>query len=820
MFSKSVVFLMAVLPLAAQDRASAIEQIDILATSHTDVGYTDQPSVTRELQKRYLDIAIDACLRTSSLPAGQRFHWTAEATLTVLDWWNAAPAGRREEFLKAVRSGQLDIAALACNNTPFMDAQEWDKAVAWLPDALWKAVAPRVAMQDDVNGVPRAGALRLLDRGVSRLLTGINIDSGGRPFPAPTAFWWKMPDGRRMFVYLGQHYGSIYSYFEPKEWRMGPSPRAGNTFLRPPRPGEIYRADEQSVRAAHKRCLERLAKLEADGYKLPRLIVSATNEWRYDNDPPFPALAEFIAAWNRLGLKPALRFTTASQALVELEQMSGAQLPVYEGEWTDYWANGTASAPRELAAGRLAKRFLHAAQSEAWGPFDPGAQAQADQIVRDLVLFDEHTWGSADSVSLPDSLDSAAQLTEKAALAYMPMGRAELLLGSRMHARLDREPEGLYAGNPTPSPMTGWVRFPKNAPRREFRSLVSENRPVAVRFEKVSDRILPTQVPAPPDREPPKEATVASFWVQDLPPHSIRRYEYSDREVTGVLVQQRRAAVEADEHGWPKSVSWPGMKRPLFLPGTGDFLAVEAHAGRSVVEKLAAGHGSDEERAELRRKVLEEVPARATGSAQVENTPYTTIYTQALKHPRLKYLIRRLEIWNGEPRARLTVRLYRISSTEPESFYVNFPIPAEGALPGVSSGGAPFVPFLDQLGDTCRDYLAIDGWADYRTPNGEWLWVTRDAAMVTIGGPNTLARIKKEAPADPGRLMAMIFNNHWHTNFVADSHGAMEFQFDLVWKEKIDNPAALAETLMADPAVLLNPSARPDPLFLKYLWKN
>ena len=85
--------------------------------------------------------------------------------------------------------------------------------------------------------------------------------------------------------------------------------------------------------------------MEAAGYKLPRLVMSATNQWRYDNDPPFPALAEFVAEWNRLKLTPALRFTTASVALTELEKISGASLLTYEGEWTDYWANGTAVRP-------------------------------------------------------------------------------------------------------------------------------------------------------------------------------------------------------------------------------------------------------------------------------------------------------------------------------------------------------------------------------------------------------------------------------------------------------------------------------------------
>ncbi|MBM3890652.1 MAG: hypothetical protein FJ388_16180, partial [Verrucomicrobia bacterium] len=38
---------------------SAIQRIYIIHFSHTDIGFTDMPGVCRELQCRYLDIALD-----------------------------------------------------------------------------------------------------------------------------------------------------------------------------------------------------------------------------------------------------------------------------------------------------------------------------------------------------------------------------------------------------------------------------------------------------------------------------------------------------------------------------------------------------------------------------------------------------------------------------------------------------------------------------------------------------------------------------------------------------------------------------------------
>jgi len=71
------------------------------------------------------------------------------------------------------------------------------------------------------------------------------------------------------------------------------------------------------------------------------------------------------------------------------------------------------------------------------------------------------------------------------------------------------------------------------------------------------------------------------------------------------------------------------------------------------------------------------------------------------------------------------------------------------------------------------------------------------------------------------RVLAMVFNNFWYTNFVGDSHGVMEFQFDLCWREKLDPVAVedLAESLVAEPQVLIQPGLREDPIFVRRLYK-
>ncbi len=69
----------------------------------------------------------------------------------------------------------------------------------------------------------------------------------------------------------------------------------------------------------------------------------------------------------------------------------------------------------------------------------PNGQRTVDELLRDLCLFDEHTGGAADSIGQPYSLDTQGQFSEKAALAFRPMARAEWLLGQRVRSRLALE---------------------------------------------------------------------------------------------------------------------------------------------------------------------------------------------------------------------------------------------------------------------------------------------------------------------------------------------------------------------------------------------
>ncbi len=726
----------AILRYAQAMPPSRIRLVDIIHHTHTDLGYTELPSVIRDLQMRYLDAAIDCCQSNSA------FRWTVESLVTLDNWWRASGAARREEFVSLVRSGRMDVMAMPFNQTPFMNAAQWRRMMNWVPPDLWRRLNIHVAMQNDVNGIPRAGAMALLGRGVNHLLMGINADSGGPPFYRPSAFWWKMPDGKRMFVWLGEHYGSAMNY------------------LKAARDGTRMLDDEQHVRAAHAEFNKRIAGIEADGYAFERLILTFTHPLNYDNGGPFPTLAPFVAAWNRLELQPRLRLTTATDAVTAMEKTVGAGIPEMSGEWTDWWANGDASGPREVAASRLAKRNLAAANSSVFGPMPARGTAAVEDALRDLCLFDEHTWGSHRSVSEPYSADTLAQYTEKGDLAYSPMGSADILLRRRVRAKVDPMPAGTFAINPTPAVLSGWAGE-------------GEQR----------------------------------FWVERLGAHSIAAK-------TDVPPSSAMPDLRKNSSGWPVAASWNGMARALFDGPCGDFICTQTipPADRRTITGLHAKFDPARRRAAFRE-------SRATYSAATSReTPHTIVVRQEFQHERVAHAAREIELWRREPRARLRVRFDRLSSLAPEVIHLEFAFPAGHPLPVVSSGGVPFTPYRDQLQGACRDYFAIDGWAHYATGEGHWLWVTRDAPLVCIGSPHVVERHTAE-PEARNRILAIVFDNCWHTNFVADSHGTFEFQFEFAWSDRMDHPGNLGEALSADLIARVNPPFHETEEELKHIYR-
>ena len=312
MIKKILFFTISIYLLAIQvsaqnisDPEKSIKYIDIVHTTHTDYGYTDNPVIVIELQKRNLDIALDLAMESKNNPEGERFCWTAEVLDIFWRWWQEASVDRQEQMLEMIHRGQIAVNGLAFNVEPFLNKDLWNEMTHWIPQEMYQKFNISIGMENDVTGIPRAAAMHLMDNKINHIWMGINDAWGGPVYKLPTAFWWKMPDNRKIFVWSGGPYFMGATFFNKNDWRIAQR-EANNTQLWWPRENDQLASDDESVRKAHEYCLRRIKQLQKDGYSYDFMILPYTNMWRVDNDGPSAWIVPFVQKWNKLGLKPRL----------------------------------------------------------------------------------------------------------------------------------------------------------------------------------------------------------------------------------------------------------------------------------------------------------------------------------------------------------------------------------------------------------------------------------------------------------------------------------------------------------------------------------
>jgi hypothetical protein len=258
------------------------------------------------------------------------------------------------------------------------------------------------------------------------------------------------------------------------------------------------------------------------------------------------------------------------------------------------------------------------------------------------------------------------------------------------------------------------------------------------------------------------------------------------------------------------------MDKPLFTEGIGNFLSLQSTVGRDIIDKVWFETDNEKRRQKVKECTIE-TWAVAGEKTSVKETPYSVVYEQKISHPRLNKAVRKIEIWKNEPRAQFSIKFDRLTSSNPEIFYVTFPFPKTDAYPVISNGGTEFLPYKDQLPTTCTDFFTIDGWVHYPSSSGSWIWSNRDAVLVSFGSQQFAVKSIKPAD-DMNKILAMVYSNMWSVNYLDNCPGEMEFQFDLVWKNKISDPKfvpKIVQTYYLPPVIMINPKTREDKFTFK-----
>ena len=210
-------------------------------------------------------------------------------------------------------------------------------------------------------------------------------------------------------------------------------------------PGSTAPTSGRTTDAATRGILDYSRELTERGY--PYELVQVRYTVGGDNGPVDPKLPEFVASWNERYETPRLVIDSAQGLFEAFERRYGASLPEKRGDLTPYWEDGAISSAGEEILARAAARRL--VQAEAlWGMVDPAGfpRDRVEEAWRQVLLWHEHTWGAAASISEPDRPDVVAQWEYKRAFAV----EADRLSREIFDEAVDRASEPAAPGRGVP----------------------------------------------------------------------------------------------------------------------------------------------------------------------------------------------------------------------------------------------------------------------------------------------------------------------------------------------------------------------------------
>lgn len=726
----------------------------VIPHSHVDIGYSDpQPEVERKQWANFRD-ALALFQTTKDLPAEARFRWQAEGLWAVESFLEQATEAERREFAEAVKRGDLELPANLTNVLTGLchpeELARWTDASRRLKRRYGIETSP-VAMHTDVPGLAWPTVTALAQAGVRYFSSGPNympnlkpdggdrigstlVEHGDRPF------WWVSPSGReRLLMWVA---GRGYSWFH--------GANVGHT-----------------TDAAARGILDYSRELTERGY--PYEIVQVRYTVGGDNGPVDPKLPEFVAGWNERYETPRLVLDSVQGLFEAFERRYGASLPEKRGDLTPYWEDGAISSAGEEILARAAARRL--VQAEAlWAMTDPAAfpRDQAEEAWRQLLLWHEHTWGAAASISEPDRPDVVAQWDYKRAFALEADRRSRALLdeaAGRANDPAAARSSGSAARtaveivNTLSRPRGGLVVVPAERSRAGERVTDFSRR--ALPSQRLADGSLAIAVREVPGRgrttlsvtagrpkPPPGRATASGPTLEN---EALRvEVDPATGAIRSLLDRARGRAAGAA--GGTEVAGPQGLARYRYVPGLDPALAQDAGPVTITVE---------------------------------EPGPLVAVLRTEGQAPGARSAVTRYRLVAGSDRLEIEFLLDKLPVRAKESAHLTFDFAVEGGRLLIDQGRNLMDPAQDALPGSCRDFVGVHSALDAIGPRGGVALGVLDNPLVELGTlvderPSPAGiRHWKQGPYAGTTVHAYLLNNYWHTNYKAEQEGLLRFRFVL-----------------------------------------
>ncbi|WP_054023953.1 glycoside hydrolase [Bacillus sp. FJAT-28004] len=784
----------------------------VIHHSHTDIGYTERQE---KIEQFHVDFIRQAIETVNAIDAGEKepwqgFKWTCETFWAVEQFWARATDELKGKFIAALKRGDIELSGTYLNMTELLDfdilSKNHLKASTFAKE---HGVIMNSAMTADINGYSWGYAQSLIDAGVEHLLSCIHTHhgmyaAGRKQYP----FYWETPKGDRLLVWNGEHYmlgndlglspGAVLSYTIRDEFN-------GSALA------------ENHWEMAENRIMRYFRQLEKEEYPYDFALVNVMGLLR-DNAAPNGSIMDFMNEWNeKFGEFVEIEMTTLSHFFEQVKQQEHS-IPVYKGDWPDWWTDGVASTAMHTQIFRDAQRTLRLVKQ-----LDPNSnivkQDVIDEAEHQLTMYAEHTWGYHSSVYEPwhpmvqslavrkESYAAVASRLVFTALDQVLHEQGEMLLSpgrpfrfkvinSFDHAVEDLaymyldgwEPPMFKSGIEVVDEQTSEVyAHQEDWVSRGFQIALPIN--LAPKEEKVFILRHAEHKEGATTRSNRLKGNDGVYDMEDL-------IDLVPEQKQGLLITENYIESPFVRIAWKEGkgiISWydKQMNREMISEGSkhGAFTPVYEVTPVSGVSQMA----------EVRRKMgrnrkgidVKRSSGRLSGIKEITNGKLYGVVELIYEIKGMSYFSLFLKVYIDSPRVDVSVRMHKDSVWEPENVYIALPLRtgADKEQLWMEKSGALIRPGIDQIPGTLIDYYSIQEGLAYIADDAGLSIATPDTPLVQVG-PLAYGQRKvngQQLEGEYDQLYAWVLTNYWETNFKATLGGYYEFRYRVQWGKEISS---------------------------------
>lgn len=712
--------------------------IYLLHHSHNDIGYTNLQSDVERMQWDNLTGAARLGDESRNFPAGAVFRWNTEVMWALDSYLAHADSAHRHIIMNAIKKGWIEPDAFFANELSALCNQ---RELIHLTEAYRRltgayGVEPQAAMISDIPGWTWGLVPILAKSNVKYLSIGNN--SGDRVGTmnktwGDKPFYWVSPSGHEKV--LCWIHGKGYSFFHT---------------------GLGYGSLDKKLR--EDLVFSYMNELAANNY--PYDMVTLRYNIGSDNGPVDEALATTVREWNEKYVSPKVVISTVGESFRLFEEKYGSQLPTYSGDLTAYWEDGAASSARETAMNRHNADRMAMAET-LWAMLDPGyyPDALADAVWQNILLFDEHTWGSWNSISEPDSPFTLQQWKTKQSYVQKGDSLSGELLTAALREGLSQSPviAAVEVFNTLTWPRTELVALPPGSTLAGF--LISD----------ADGNLMPSQV---------LTGGELAFMAQNVPPLGSKIFYLQPGEPDAAFPDREPYTLSSDDitltldtaTGAIASLRDRDIPFDLVdcstLPGLNGYYYVN---GRNPVNVAGNSH------------------AHITVK---ENGPLVQSLTVESQAPGARSLRSEIRLTRGTGKIDIITTIDKIKTLHPEGVHIAFPFHVPGGILRYDLAYAVCRAEKDQLPGSNRNYLTFDNYVDVSNDDYGVSWTSPDAPLIEPGAITNDATVYGwiEHLKPNQTFYSYIMNNYWGTNYCASQEGPVTFSYSLAPHGKF-NPA-------------------------------